>query len=332
MQTDSTQISVRGKQTKVRSAQIEGQTVVVRGKWFKLAEVMDEAWLPGQTIADPSRFIARLKAARLGADIFTFTQKLPETEPKYAFPVEMDNVAATPTTSFKEWWDQRLPQESRKNTRRAAKRGVVARSVPLTEELIGQIVEIYNETPIRQGVPFWHYGKDFATVKREISTFPDQSEFIGAYFERELIGFIKVVYAPPVANMMQIVSKEAHRDKRPTNALIAKAVEICEQKGMAYLVYGKYSYGNKGESSLSEFKHRNGFEKILLPRYYVPLTTYGWVILQLKLHRGMLGLIPGSFLRLLLNFRSKFYRSVVLPLKLRPKAATAGSVNDAQSD
>jgi hypothetical protein len=332
METDSTHISIKGKQTEVKSADVDGQTVVVKGKWFKVAEVMDEAWLAGQTITHPEQFIDRLKAQRLGADLFTFMQKLPDTKPRFAYALEMDNVAATPTTSFAEWWEHRLPQESRKNARRAAKRGVVTKSVPLTDELIRQIVEIYNESPIRQGVPFWHFGKNFETVKREISTFPDQSEFIGAYLGEELIGFIKVVYAPPVANMMQIVSKNAHRDKRPTNALIAKAVEICEQKGFGYLVYGKYSYGNKTESTLSDFKHRNGFEKILVPRYYVPLTLYGRVILLFKLHRGLLGLIPSGCLSLMLNLRAKFYRNVWLPLRLKPKTAAGPVAEDGQSD
>ena len=63
-----------------------------------------------------------------------------------------------------------------------------------------------------------------------------------------------------------------HRDKAPTNALIAKAVEVCAEKGISYLTYGKYHYGKKDAKSLSDFKMRHGFDKIDIPRYYVPLT------------------------------------------------------------
>ena len=62
-------------------------------------------------------------------------------------------------------------------------------------------------------------------------------------------------------------------DKRPANALIAKMVEVCEAKGISHLIYGLYNYGNKRNSSLLEFKIRNGFEEFLVPRYYIPLTT-----------------------------------------------------------
>ena len=71
--------------------------------------------------------------------------------------------------------------------RRAAKRGTTVRTGELDDELIRGITEIYNETPFRQGKKFPHYGKDFATLKKEISTLLDPSEFIGAYFENELI-------------------------------------------------------------------------------------------------------------------------------------------------
>ena len=59
------------------------------------------------------------------------------------------------------------------------------------------------------------------------------------------------------------------------NALIAKAAEVCEQKGISHLIYGQFIYGNKRRSSLVEFKRRNGFEQVNFPRYYIPLTLKG---------------------------------------------------------
>ena len=40
-------------------------------------------------------------------------------------------------------------------------------------------------------------------------------------------------------------------------------VEVCEAKGISHLIYGMYNYGNKRNSSLLEFKIRNGFEEYL---------------------------------------------------------------------
>jgi len=273
----------------VPSAQVDGHTVIATGKWVKTARVHDEEWTSGQIVKAPSDFIGRMKEQGLRADVFTFAQKVPDGEPKYPGYYEMDNVAVVPLTTYEDWWEKRIPQESRKNVRRAARRGVTVKAVELDDELIRGITEIYNETPIRQGVPFGHFGKSFDTVKKEASTLMDRSEFIGAYFQNELIGFIKLVYMGELSSILHIVSFNRHYDKRPTNALLAKAVEISCQRGKSFLIYGKYIYGNKSVSSLTEFKHRNGFEKMIFPQYYIPLTIKGRLFLKLGFHRGPAG-------------------------------------------
>jgi hypothetical protein len=106
---------------------------------------------------------------------------------------------------------------------------------------------------------------------------------------------------------MQILSKDAHRNKRPMNALIAKAVELCEAKGCSHLVYGSYRYA-QGADSVTAFKHRNGFEEILVPRYYVPLTTKGRLALYLRLHRGAKERVPDPVLLWLKRLRALIYR------------------------
>src|SRR5262249_42760847 len=153
----------------------------------------------------PDAFIAQIKEhnKELGADIFTFTQALPNTTRLYEYHAETDNVAAISVSSYDQWWEQ-LPQVTRKNIRRGIKRGVVARVVDFNDELIKGIIDIHNDTPMRQGKPFAHYGKDFQVVKREYGTFAETSELIGAYFESELIGILKLVYAGPIASILQI--------------------------------------------------------------------------------------------------------------------------------
>ena len=287
---------------------IEDLRIVTAGTWLKTASIHDEVWTKGQLVNDPGDFIAQLKTHHIKADIFTFVQKLPETQPKYRYFFEWDNVAAVPLASFKDWWENRLTQVTRKNVRRSAKRGVVVRAVDLTDDLIQGITEIYNEIPFRQGKKFPHYGKDFLTIKKEVSTLMDRSEFIGAYYGDELIGFIKLVHMGPISSILHIVSKNAHYDKRPTNALIAKAVEASLQRGASYLVYGNYIYCNKTKSPLAEFKRRNGFIQMNFPRYYVPLTLKGKIVLGLRLHKGPLGLLPSFLITLLWKARAGIYQ------------------------
>ena len=61
-----------------------------------------------------------------------------------------------------------------------------------SDQLVEAICRIYNETPVRQGKTFWqHYQKDFESVRSALATYLERSIFLGAYYEDELIGFMK---------------------------------------------------------------------------------------------------------------------------------------------
>src|SRR5262245_25327515 len=190
----------------------------------------DDELVEGELAADPGVFVAHLKASGMAADIFTFLQKPGVSELRHAQYCEDESWAVIPTHSFKVWWD-RLPQESRRNVRLAAKRGGVVREVSFDDQLLRGIKGIYDETPTRPARTFWHYGKDLEAVKIENSTYLGRSWFIAAFHKDELIGFIKVITADRVAMLIQILAKNAHRDKRPMNALLSHAVELCAQRG-----------------------------------------------------------------------------------------------------
>lgn len=307
---------VRGKNIQVPSSEVDGRTVLVKGKSFKIASVRDEDLVQGELVRDPGQFVAELKRSGLKADVLTFFQRPPDVKPKFPYAVEWENYAVVPITTFDAWWEK-LPQEARKNTRRAAKRGVVVKAVPFDDELARGIHKICNEAPVRQGKPFWHYGKDFEAIRAEHATYVERSEFIAAYFENELIGFIKWVYVDKLAYLLAILALNSHQDKRPMNALLAKGVEVCAQKGVSYMVYGNYIYGKKKDSSLVEFKRRNGFEQMDFPRYYMPLTLKGRLFTTLKLYRGMVGLLPAPMLKLLLKVRSNLSHNEAKPVAVQ---------------
>lgn len=290
---------------------INGISLLVSGRFIKLGVVNDEYWLETDPHDDPEGIIEHIKYNRVKIDIFTFSQKLWDTTPKYDYHMEWDNIAALPIETFEHWWTKQVNDKTRNMVRKAQKKRVEVKVVTFDNALIEGIAGIYNETPVRQGRPFWHYDKDIESIRIENSTFLERSDFLGAYCGDELIGFIKLVYVGEVAGMMQIISKIKDRDKAPNNALVAKAVEVCAEKGIRYLTYSKFIYGKKGVDPVAEFKHHNGFKKIDVPKYYIPLSLKGSIGLKLSLHHGLGELLPQVFLSYLRKIRAQWYKRKV---------------------
>jgi hypothetical protein len=260
-------------------------------------------------IEEPRPVIDALRQSRRRIDLFTFLQGLPQAAPKFDYPMEWDNLAVLPISTFDYWWKEQIRSFPRNRARQAEKKGVLLREVPFDDTLVQGIWEIYNECPVRQGKPFGHYGKDIETVRRMSATFLERSIFIGAFLNDRLIGFIKLVtnQARTQANTMHIISMVQHKDKAPTNALIAQAVRSCAERGISYLVYQNFAYGNKNGDTLSHFKEINGFQRVNLPRYYVPLTQMGRIALCLKLHRRLSDHFPEPLVTKLRELRTTWY-------------------------
>ena len=271
--------------------QICGKQALIEGKLVRVARLDAEGF---DFFDDPESALEIIRKSRAGADLFTFTQKLSDTAPKYSYPTEWDNIAALRVTTFDDWMTKQIDFKARNKARKAAKHGVVVKEVPFDDDLIRGISGIYNESPIRQGRRFWHYRKDLDTLRRMKATFSDRSIFIGAFFDGSMIGFIKLVPTEDrsQAGLMHIASMFLHRDKAPTNALIAQAVRSCADRKIPYLWYANFSYRKKQQDSLADFKRHNGFQKVDVPRYYVPLTLRGRIAFKLGLHHEIADSIP----------------------------------------
>jgi hypothetical protein len=299
-------IHVKGRIFSVPSTNVEGRTVITRGKWIRVASVRDEELLEGETTSDPKSFVRELKRVGLKADLFSFAQRIPEIEPKFKYVIQWENVAAIRITSFEEWFKKVAEHSIRKAVNRAERVGVVVKEIEFSDALVEDVHPIYNEVPVRQGKAFWHYGKDTETLKRELGDYLDRSVFLGAFYEGSLIGFMKMSWVGTTGVVMQILSLKQHFDKRPNNALIAKAIRVCEARGMTHFIYGNYIYYDPN-SSLTEFKRRNGFESISLPRYYIPLSMKGRMVLRLGLHRSLAEIAPKSLFVLFLRLRRAWF-------------------------
>ncbi len=284
-----------------------GREVKVRGRLLRIAHLDAEKY---QFPEDLEEIIDALRKSEVRIDLFTFVQKVSETSPKHSYPMEWDNFAVLPISTFDHWWTKQIDNKTRNVVRKAEKKGVTFRVVPFDDALVHGIWEIYNESPVRQGKPFAHFGKDIETVRKEAATYLDSSFFIGAFLGEKLIGFVKLTTdeARTQAGLMHIVSMIQHRDKSPTNALIAQAVRSCADRRIAHLVYSHFAYGNKQRDDLSEFKERNGFQRVDLPRYYVPLTPTGWAAFHMGLHHSIADHLPEPVLEKLRELRNAWHK------------------------
>jgi len=290
----------RGRAVVVPGVQIEDKRLVVEGRFLTVARLRDE-WY--DELGDPEVVISCLKRCVSVPDLFTFCQRLPDTVPIYSYHHEPELLSAIPLKDFQHWWNHQISSDTRKKAKRPEKRGIEIKEVPLTDDFVRGVMEIFNEAPVRRGKPFWHYGKSFDTVKEELSRNLSRSKFIAAYNGAELAGFVKLNYVPKrFANPGLIVSKLEARKKYVNNGLIAKAVELCCQDGLSYLTYTKWRRGTQ-----ADFLIRNGFQKTSVPKYWIPLTTKGKFALKLGLHRNIRAYIPDPIYRSLLGLRGAVY-------------------------
>ena len=142
--------------------------------------------------------------------------------------------------------------------------------------------------------------------------FVDQSVFIGAFIGDRLVGFVKLVLdkGGGQAGLMNILSMTAHRDVAPTNAMIAQVVRSCAVRNIPYARYANFSYGAKRHDSLVVFKASNGFQRVEVPRYFVPLTLRGRLALRVGLHHRLRERIPEAVLAPLRALRRRIHEPV----------------------
>lgn len=300
----------RGKKQDAKLPAIDVGTtrIVVRGRWLRSARLFDEELVEDKDFPGVDAIKQALLASRHGADYICLARPF---STNFSVPDEAvrsnDNAAVLSTQSFNSWWTS-LPQETRKNARLCIKRGVDVRPVPFSDDLVAGIKQIYDETPVRQGRRFWHYGANLLRVKELNQTYLPRSQFVGAYYNDKLIGFVKYIIVDKRAILIQIIAMQSHRDKRTIYGLIRTTVQLCESQGLQLLIYDKYDYGVHRDSTLSEFKRRCGFLPHSFARYHIPLTKFGLLACHMGLHLGLRHIVPLFVTTRLHDFRSSMMR------------------------
>jgi hypothetical protein len=101
---------------------------------------------------------------------------------------------------------------------------------------------------------------------------------------------------------VHIIAKLAHRDKCVMDALIGRAVELCAERGLGYLHYGSWTDGGVGV-----FREKHGFRRVDVPRFFVPLTARGRLMMAMNWHRPLRERLPAPVTALMLRLRARWH-------------------------
>lgn len=294
------EMSARGRSVQVPCVEVAGQVLNLTGRLLRVATPDDE-WC--RDVEDPARVIDALQRLHgMRVDLFSFWQRLPDSEPRHRYPREAETIAALKVETYDHWWRNQVHPKARNLVRKAYRSGIEVRRAKFDDAFVQGMTAIFNESPVRQGRPFWHYGKSAETIRHEFSRYLHRERLYGAYLEKEMVGFIMLADAGRYALLTQIISKLAHRDKSPNNALLAKAVEAAAEIGRPWLVYANWTPG-----PLADFKRKSGFGPVDLPRYFVPLTARGALALRLGVHRDWKNALPQGLREALKDLKRRWY-------------------------
>lgn len=286
------------------SAEEDGDVVLrAQGRFPRIGIVDGEPYTFAHNI---EQLIARARNCPL--DLLTFLQHPLTTGIQYRHYAEIENLAYLPVSTYAQWWKQQCRDSACRQIKKATRAGIEVSETPLTEELIEAIHAIYNEMPVRQERKYPYYGYSLARTREMAETFRQRSIYLAARLDGKIIGFLRLVaHGSDYAAILNILALACHREKSPTNALIAHAVKVCESRGISHLTYLNLTYGNKGIDGLARFKMTHGFTRLETPRYYVPLTVRGMIALRLRLHHRLRDRIPIGIGNLLRQTRSHWY-------------------------
>ena len=205
---------VRGHPAKIECLDIAGQTFSIDRRLVTIVD-FDDDWY--EDVRDSTATVGILNEAKnVRPDIFTFWQRMPDVEPRFSYHREWEEIAVLPITTYDHWWKSQIKSRVRNQIRKAEKDGLTVKEVPYDDDFVRGMTTIFNESPIRQGRRFWHYGKDFETVKRQFSRFLFRERMIGAYFEGEMVGFMMLADAGQFAFTGHIIRTSGIATSRQT--------------------------------------------------------------------------------------------------------------------
>src|SRR5258706_14226108 len=98
---------------------VGGKEIRIQGRLLRIARVEGDKY---QALDNPEVLCSDLRKSGHRVDIFTFMQMLPDTAPKYKYPMEMDNFAALSVSTFDHWWAKQVDTKTRNMARKGEKK------------------------------------------------------------------------------------------------------------------------------------------------------------------------------------------------------------------
>ena len=112
---------------------VRGVDIRIEGRLIRFARLEREKY---EVLTDPESVLEGLRSSGVRIDLFTFIQTPPETQPKYTYPMEWDNLAVLPVSTFDEWYSRQIRFAPRGRVRQAEKKGVTVRELPFDDSLV----------------------------------------------------------------------------------------------------------------------------------------------------------------------------------------------------
>lgn len=302
-------VSVRGVRRPERALEWGGATILAPRRRWGVAMLLDEDYLDGPLVE-----VGALREALRGLEnppMALRCSSLAHLDTASGDgAVEWDNRSCLTLSQPQSWVKKQVAKDVREGLRRARREGVEVREIPFDEESFEAIATLFNETPIRQGKRYWHYGKSARQIGEELSPLAGRSVFVGAFLGARLVGFSQIVRLERlrILRTVHVLGSVQAKRVRPVSAMIEWMVQYGWEQGFERLVYGKHNYGGSPNDTLAAFKSRHGFRLTPLRVDYHPLSPWGAWFLAAGLHRSPREMIPAELVHTLKGWRARWAR------------------------
>src|SRR5438477_5785988 len=106
----------RGVLIPTEAIHAEDKIFIISGHLIKTASLKDE-WL--QDIDKPEDVIRILRSSPARIDLLRFWQRIPQSEPKFDFYKESQDVAAISVKTYDQWWEKQITGKTRNMVRKS---------------------------------------------------------------------------------------------------------------------------------------------------------------------------------------------------------------------
>jgi len=87
-----------------------GKEIRVEGRWIRTARLDGEKY---EFLNDPEAALTGLRQSGVRIELFTFIQRVTEPLPMHSYPMEWDNLAVLPVSTFDTWWNTQVDFKTR---------------------------------------------------------------------------------------------------------------------------------------------------------------------------------------------------------------------------